>query len=678
MPDLKFSNSVFFLIFIFGFFLLEAQISDTLYHTLPKNLKPANRHKITLSEKRGMVRYAHEYAWTSDKLIAGELDRMAAELEKEALNTNDKSIKIYNYATLEDYYQYFKGNEQGSWVPYCDSVIKYAAGDTVFRKKEAYAYLAIGIYRVQQSKHEEASEFFNKALHLFTQLKDTIGISSVHAFFYPLYSSMHLFKMAINEQNLMLRYMTIQEKKNGQITYFTEENYQDKTLIYLSWYEITRDPALMDSANFYINRTPLTGKNADRWKSFHYFLEGYRCFLIKDYGRALSNIDSSLAKEEYYSEIKPSKLIYKGLSLLKLGRREEAKALLLDPSIIASDHNLEFTIYEALYMDALARKEYPEALNYLEIADKYKDSAAFITQRGKVFEVMQKYSVIEKEIEIKNLELTNIKERERQNMIILVFIIVGISLIVIIISLYNLGRERKMKTMQTEALLDKEKRNMEDILRLQEREIQRERKKAVFNLRKKISRDMHDELTSALAGLKYYVNDLRLKESEGDKKKLLQNIEQEVESVYAQARSYMHNLNAGIQEVVGNLNPFLQHISRDLSRNKDLVIKLKYDKVEVESRLSTTQQNQLTLMLKEAMSNILKHSGANKIEIAISFGENICHFSISDNGRGFGKAILEKGLGMESMELRIKRIKGQTSMHSSSSGTHIKGSFPLS
>ena len=139
----------------------------------------------------------------------------------------------------------------------------------------------------------------------------------------------------------------------------------------------------------------------------------------------------------------------------------------------------------------------------------------------------------------------------------------------------------------------------------------------------------------------------------------------------------MHNLNAGIEEVVGNLNPFLQNITRDLSKNKDLEIKLKYDKTEVESKLSSNQQNQLTLMLKEAMSNVLKHSGANKIQIVISFQDNRCHFSITDNGKGFGKTILEKGLGMESMELRIKRIKGQTTMHSSSSGTSIEGSFPL-
>lgn len=679
MPGLRSVRISLFLILTFGFPCLKSQISDTLYRLLPPKIKPVNPARPTNEERRKIVAYAHNYVSPSNILIRKELDKLAWGLKKEALQTTDKTLKVNNNIALGDYYHFSEesGGKQGLWVPYYESALYYAAGDSVFDKKIAYAWLGIGIYRVQQSRYEEAAVLFNKALHLFTMHKDTTGISSAHAYFYPLYSSMHLFHMAIQEQNLMLRYMTAAERKAGLDAYYLEENYQDKALTYLSWYEVTGNKALLDSADGYIDKTPLVGKNAARGKAFHYFLKGYRSFLNSEYQQALSNIDSSLALEEFYSETTSAKLIYKGISLLKLGRKNEGKAVLLDTSIVGSDYSLEVTKFNALYLDALEEKKYPEAINYKELADKYKDSAAVIEQRGKVFEVMQKYALAEKEIEIKNLELISVKRQEQRNTIILVFAIVAISLVAIIIALYNRGKDRKFKAIRAEDMLHKEKRNLEDILMLQEREIQRERRKAISNLRKKISRDMHDELSNALAGLKYYVNDLRLKEKDIYKKELIENIEQEVDSVYTQARAYMHNLHAGIEEAVGNLNPFLQHISRDFSRNKGLNIKLKYDKAEVESRLSSTQQNQITLLLKEALSNILKHSGANKIEITISFNENACHFSIRDNGHGFEKAQLEKGLGMESMELRIKRIKGHTTVRSSSSGTILKGSFPL-
>jgi len=368
------------------------------------------------------------------------------------------------------------------------------------------------------------------------------------------------------------------------------------------------------------------------------------------------------------------KLIYKGISLLKLGRREESKKILLNPELNNTEHALSQMAYEALYEDARERKQFSEAIGYYETACIYKDSASLITQRGKVFEAIQKYSLMEKEMKIQELELTNIKKEQQRSTTLFVFAAIGIVLIIIIIGLY---RERKIKILEAEALLEKERRNKEDIIRLQERDLQRARRKAVYNLRKKISRDLHDELTSALAGLRYYVNDLRLKETRAETRQKLEDIELEVGSVYKQARTYMHKLSQGIDEVVGNLAPFLQHISQDFAQKNGFDIRLKYDKAEVESKLSPIQQNQLTLMLKEATSNILKHASATKIEISISFDSANCLFSISDNGRGIGKGILEKGLGMESMELRIRRIKGRTVMHSSSLGTVIEGSFPL-
>ncbi len=188
---------------------------------------------------------------------------------------------------------------------------------------------------------------------------------------------------------------------------------------------------------------------------------------------------------------------------------------------------------------------------------------------------------------------------------------------------------------------------------------------------------MHDELSSSLAALKYYVNDLRLAENDELLKKTLHNVELEVESVQSQARSYMHNLHAGIQEVMGSLNPFLQNISQDFSKKTGLELNLQYNKREIEQLLSVRQQNQLTLMLKEATTNVLKHSGASTITISISFNGGFCHFAIIDNGKGYSADAVKKGLGLESMNLRIKRIGGEAKFSTSPTGTRIEGSFPL-
>lgn len=656
-----------------------SQISDALYESLEQAHRPVSRRILTPAEKRKIIRFAFEDDWPPKPVIEREVDSLARQLEQETQRTGIIPDKVLNNVALGDYYQFFKDreNSSGRWVPYYEQVLHWAAGHPEFDSKVAHAYAGIAIYRVQQSKYEEASELLNRALIIFNRLKDTSGISLVHAYYYPLYSSLNLYAQAIREQNLALRYITASERQHGMDVYYANENYQDKALTYLCWYEAEKHPAHLDSADSYMNRTPLTGNDARRWQAFHYFLVGYRAFLAGDFKKALTNIDASLLEKEYYSEMNMSKLIYKGISLLKLGKRKEAKQILLDPGLPAPEYYLREIAYRALCQDARQQGDFESAFNYYELSNRYKDSSALITQRGKVFEAMQKYSVIEKEMKIKDLELVNTKKEQQGNMLALVFAVVGLALLAVIIGLYTINRARKLRTLETESLLEKERRNKEDILRLQERDLQRTRRKAIANLRKKISRDLHDELTSALAGLRYYVNDLRLKETDDDKKELLKNIELEVESVYKQARTYMHNLNQGIEEAVGSLTPFLQHISQDLAQKSGIDIRLKYDKAEIESKLSPNQQQQLTLMLKEATSNILKHADATVIEVTIGFNQGRCNFSISDNGRGIGKNLAEKGLGMESMGLRIRRIKGRTTMRSSPAGTTLEGYFPL-
>ncbi len=305
------------------------------------------------------------------------------------------------------------------------------------------------------------------------------------------------------------------------------------------------------------------------------------------------------------------------------------------------------------------------------------DTAKPVSQPERVRKVNEIFSPSGKEVRVKKLHIAYALREQQRDDLVFALSFTGVLLLSVIAGMVVINRRRRLKTLEAQALLEQERRNKEDIILLRERELERTRRKAISNLRKKISRDMHDELTSALAGLRYYVNDLRLKETDDGKKFLLNDIEQEVESVYRQARAYMHNLNQGIEEAVGELSPFLQNISKDFAQKKGFDIRLKYDKAEVESRLSPNQQQQLILLLKEATSNILKHAGATIIEIVISFDQSNCYFSISDNGRGFNKNQGEKGLGLESMELRIRRIRGKISTQTSSSGTTVRGSFLL-
>lgn len=640
-----------------------------------------NRDALTWFEKREFIKFAQDYIWSNDTVdIKKEIDHFAQEIEQHARATNDLSEKVLDYFALGDYFQYYKDRDEsrGLWVPYYEKVIRLAGNDPRFISKVAYAKRGVAIYRVQQSKYEEASQLLNSALGLFKQTNDTVGISSLHAFYSSLYSSLLLYEKAIKEHYLTVNYFTGQERRNGLAAFYLHENFLERALTYLAWYERDRRADLLDSANFYIQRTAhFEGRRQEQGIGTHYYLRGYRAFLLNDYQSAVNFIDSSLAVEEYYAELNPAKMVYKGLSLLKLGRKKEARQILENLELGYIEHSMIEMAYRALYEDARAEQKFEKALNYQEIANSHRDSAAILAQRGKVFEVMQKYAMVEKDMEIQNLAFANIAKEHQRNNILWIFAFTTVVLLMIIISLYNIGRARKLRALKTELQLHREKKNREEIVRLQERDLQRARNKVVFNLRKRISRDLHDEISSSLAGLRYYVNDLRLRVQNEQIQEVLKEVEQEVESVYVQARNYMHNLNSGINDAVGKLSPFLQSISSHFGKKFGVDLRLKYDSDEIEARLSALQQNQLTLILKEATTNILKHSGASVIEVAIYFEQENCHFSISDNGCGFEQKNIPRGLGLESMKVRMQRMNGKLLMSSSVSGTRITGWFPI-
>src|SRR5450755_4450363 len=67
---------------------------------------------------------------------------------------------------------------------------------------------------------------------------------------------------------------------------------------------------------------------------------------------------------------------------------------------------------------------------------------------------------------------------------------------------------------------------------------------------------------------------------------------------------------------------------------------------------------QLTRILREAVSNVIKHSAASHCEVRCTIGDGAFQVMIKDDGRGIA-ADLQRGQGMSSMKRRAKKMSGQ-------------------
>ena len=103
----------------------------------------------------------------------------------------------------------------------------------------------------------------------------------------------------------------------------------------------------------------------------------------------------------------------------------------------------------------------------------------------------------------------------------------------------------------------------------------------------------------------------------------------------------------------------------------------------IEEPLSSRTYVQTTRIIREAVSNIIKHSGASHVVISIDVHLDQHDFVlvIQDNGRGIPLELdgrLDRGLGMTSMKHRAKQLSGQCLVESGPGfGTVIRLTLPL-
>jgi two-component system, NarL family, sensor histidine kinase UhpB len=102
---------------------------------------------------------------------------------------------------------------------------------------------------------------------------------------------------------------------------------------------------------------------------------------------------------------------------------------------------------------------------------------------------------------------------------------------------------------------------------------------------------------------------------------------------------------------------------------------------EIEHTFSARSYVQTTRIMREAVSNIIKHSGASHCSVKSAIAEGDFQIVIQDNGHGIPMELdgkLDRGHGMASMKHRAKQLQGQCLVESGPGyGTVIRLTLPL-
>lgn len=201
------------------------------------------------------------------------------------------------------------------------------------------------------------------------------------------------------------------------------------------------------------------------------------------------------------------------------------------------------------------------------------------------------------------------------------------------------------------------------------------REEEFIKLRQRTAEDFHDEMGNSLTRISVLTDVLKSKINgkEQDVSKLVQQIKENTTALYNGSRDIIWSLNSqndGMYEIAEHIcdigNELFQETSIDFTYSHNInsynILKLKLD-----------YSRNLTMIFKEAYSNILKHSGADKVEIMVELkNDHNLEVMIRDNGKGFDADTTASGNGIKNMKNRASRMSGGMTVHSEiNKGTEI-------
>lgn len=224
---------------------------------------------------------------------------------------------------------------------------------------------------------------------------------------------------------------------------------------------------------------------------------------------------------------------------------------------------------------------------------------------------------------------------------------------------------------------EQESRHMQEQLRMLSRRVLTVQEEE----RKRISRELHDEITQTLIGINVQLETLS-READVNPKELQKKIartQKLVEKSVNIAHRFAQELRPTVLDDLG-LIPALHAFMKNFMKETGIRVTLTaFSGVE---KLSSEKRTALYRVAQEALTNVARHARANRAEVSIRKLQDIVHMQIKDNGQSFDADLISNtrnhgGLGLIGMRERVEMVGGTFSIESSpDNGTTIHAKIP--
>lgn len=211
-----------------------------------------------------------------------------------------------------------------------------------------------------------------------------------------------------------------------------------------------------------------------------------------------------------------------------------------------------------------------------------------------------------------------------------------------------------------------------------EQQIEQQQQLLIMDERAAIARELHDSIAQSLSCLKMQISYLQMQPEPLPETTLhlLNEMRTEINTAYSQLRELLTTFRLKLTE--SGLLPSLKSTLGEFSGRIGFNIQLNYE-IPAKS-ISPHQSIHIIQIIREALSNILKHANATWAKVSLSQNRGTVTITIDDNGSGiddnpnklnhYGLIIMrERALSLNGECYITQRAEG---------GTEVKVTFPLS
>jgi PAS domain S-box-containing protein len=209
------------------------------------------------------------------------------------------------------------------------------------------------------------------------------------------------------------------------------------------------------------------------------------------------------------------------------------------------------------------------------------------------------------------------------------------------------------------------------------RELASRRETAREEERKRIARELHDELGQQLTALRMGASALRMRFGRENPAvaEAIQNLLPLADTTMQVVRDVVASLRPAVLDA--GIVAALEWVTAEFSRTSDAVCHL----CVPEEQVSLAEDGSIAVfrIVQEALTNIARHAHARHVFVTLEQVEDYCVLDIRDDGKGFDPvAIRRRSFGLAGMKERAMMLGGEISLTSSpGQGTCITVRVPM-